>query len=153
MNTRLLSKVKLKQNDVKLQMYLNEGKNEQCFNMSLFVLASNCAGFNQPTIKDFYTYFDMANVIGYVTLDGFVNNIEKLMNFYYQCYFGDKGKLKIIGHYGPEKTIIYSDYTIWNIHTKNGNGHFRLGNYDPWRGGTEIEYIKSIRYVKLMVDL
>jgi len=40
---------------------------------------------------------------------------------------------------------------IIQVQTKNG-GHFRRLDYDPWRGGTEALYIKSVRYYKFFAD-
>lgn len=41
------------------------------------------------------------------------------------------------------------DILILQIKTPNG-GHFRLPNFDPWRGGTKMVDLKSLRYYSLV---
>jgi hypothetical protein len=41
------------------------------------------------------------------------------------------------------------DILILQIKTPNG-GHFRLPNFDPWRPGTQMVDLKSIRYYSLV---
>jgi len=52
-----------------------------------------------------------------------------------------KGK-RSFGHHG-------GDIIILQIQTPN-TGHFRLPNFDPWRGGTRMVDLKSLRYYELV---
>ena len=45
---------------------------------------------------------------------------------------------------------IGADEVVLQIRTPNG-GHFRLPNHDPWRPGTQMIDLKSIRYYRWVV--
>jgi hypothetical protein len=57
-----------------------------------------------------------------------------------------KGHVCFDNRHGVDK---HWDLVIMQIKTKNGNGHFRLANWDPWQPGTEMADLKSLRYYRL----
>lgn len=44
-----------------------------------------------------------------------------------------------------------STHQIFQIQTADGIGHFRRLDYDPWGPGTQMVYLKSVRYYRRMM--
>ena len=42
------------------------------------------------------------------------------------------------------------DFCILQILTANGNGHFRMLDYEPWEPGTKMAGLKSLRWYKVV---